>query len=104
MHYLNCARENQIGLLNACFVQSYQMDSAQMYQVNIILIASGALVMIGAYTDSTLTNEDGYFYYFFGNGNPESEGQFSNGAKTGVWKRWDFIGASKADRLYPAAK
>ena len=100
-HYLDRDREHQIGLRNARFLQSYQIDSAEVYQVNIKVIESGALVMTGAYTDSTLTTEQGYFHYFFANGSPESEGQFSNGIKTGIWKRWNFVGDAKTDRIYP---
>jgi len=101
VHYLNCDRENQIGLLNARFTQTSLMDSMEVYQVSINLIDTGILVMTGSYTDSTLDVENGYFYYFFANGNPESEGQFSGGIKTGIWKRWDWMGEPKKDRFYP---
>ncbi len=62
---------------------------------------TGVMMMIGSYTDLSLEVENGDFYYYYSNGNPESEGRFKQGIKVGVWKRWNFDGTKKPDRYYP---
>lgn len=57
--------------------------------------------MQGRYTHPNLKVEDGHFVYFFANGLKESEGYYSQGSKTGIWKRWDWEGQVKPDRVYP---
>lgn len=44
--------------------------------------------------------EDGYFKYYFTNGQIESEGEYQAGVKVGYWKRYDFMGNRKPDRYY----
>ncbi len=46
--------------------------------------------------------EDGYFTYYYQNGQIESEGEFDRGVKVGTWKRFDSNGKRKTDKYYPA--
>lgn len=55
----------------------------------------------GRYMDANLETGDGEFSYYFQNGQKESQGEFVNGVKSGVWKRWDWTGTAKTDRYYP---
>ncbi|MFN0031163.1 MAG: TonB family protein [Flavobacteriales bacterium] len=70
------------------------------YSVTMKLI-TGEMFMEGFYLDKALEIEHGDFKYFYGNGNPESQGRFKEGYKVGLWKRWNFDGVPKPDRLYP---
>ena len=45
--------------------------------------------------------EDGYFTYYYYNGQVESEGAYSQGIKVGLWKRFDMNGVEKAPKNYP---
>lgn len=45
--------------------------------------------------------EDGYFVYYYYNGQVESEGVFSQGVKVGLWKRYSIDGVEKAPKNYP---
>lgn len=62
---------------------------------------SGKLKMQGTYADKDLSVEDGQFSYYYRNGQIESEGYFCKGQKCGIWKRWEWNGQAKADRVYP---
>jgi TonB family protein len=75
-----------------------QEDSSAYVEVHYL---SGGLRMQGRYARPDLKVEDGHFAYFFANGIKESEGYYSQGQKTGIWKRWDWEGNVKADRVYP---
>lgn len=66
-----------------------------------VFFLSGNIKMRGNYLDEDMTIEDGFFQFFYQNGRCESEGQFVNGRKTGIWKRFEYNGNPKKDRYYP---
>lgn len=65
-----------------------------------IKFANNVIKMRGSYSDLSLQTEEGLFQFFYANGIQESEGYFKQGIKVGVWKRWDWDGNSKTDRIY----
>ena len=62
---------------------------------------NGLLKMLGQYQDEKLSVETGHFEFYFANGVKESEGMYSSGFKIGTWKRWDYEGNPRPDRVYP---
>ena len=65
--------------------------------------ANGALKMIGTYSDQQRTVANGTFSFYYSNGQLESTGNYVNGTKKGVWKRFDTQGKTLAERVYGAA-
>ncbi len=70
----------------------------------VVKYITGEMMMEGVYLDKFLDLEHGDFKYFYANGNPESQGRFKEGYKVGLWKRWNFDGVPKPDRVYPDEK
>jgi TonB family protein len=70
----------------------------------VVKFITGELMMEGVYSDKALDTEHGDFKYYYANGNPESQGRFKEGYKVGLWKRWNFDGVPKPDRVYPDEK
>ncbi|MDZ4822184.1 MAG: hypothetical protein SH856_01870 [Flavobacteriales bacterium] len=103
IEYLDQNRVVQSGTNGAWFTRTSEIDVAMLYHVEIHEVSSGELVMSGSYSDASLTTEEGLFRYFFAVGTPESEGHYQSGMKTGEWKRWEFTGIAKLDRLYPVS-
>lgn len=67
----------------------------------LIHYSSDVVKMQGYFTDASLSKENGEFIFYFRNGQVESKGQYCEGKKCGVWKRWAWDGSERADRLYP---
>lgn len=67
----------------------------------VIEYLSGNTKMTGSYRDSLFLVEQGYFRYYYRNGQLESEGNYENGRKSGLWKRYLFDGTARPDRIYP---
>lgn len=61
----------------------------------------GTLKMEGSYLAATPDVPDGFFTYYYRNGQVESQGEYLRGRKAGTWKRWAWDGTSKPDRIYP---
>lgn len=61
---------------------------------------SGELKMDGWYADEEMTVEQGLFTYFYQSGQIESVGEYREGMKVGVWKRFDLYGKEKPERVY----
>lgn len=61
---------------------------------------AGILRMQGAYLDSTLTLEDGIFFYYHPNGRLESKGAYQAGIKAGTWFRYGLDGKQLSERNY----
>lgn len=70
------------------------------YHVRVFFM-DGKLRMTGTYADEELQIKDGLFTYYYEVGRKESQGHYREGFKTGSWKRWDWEGNPKADRIYP---
>lgn len=61
---------------------------------------SGELKMDGWYADDEMTVENGLFTYFYKSGQIESVGEYRNGMKVGIWKRFDLYGNEKPEKIY----
>ncbi|MGV9011866.1 MAG: energy transducer TonB [Flavobacteriales bacterium] len=60
----------------------------------------GTLKGEGTYYDAEYRIADGLFTYYWPTGRVESSGQFLNGKKDGVWKRYDKWGGELAEKVY----
>lgn len=75
-----------------------ELDNGQLsVQVH---FQTGELMMNGTFLDKELNLPNGEFTYYFANGIKESQGQYFNGRRVGVWERWNFDGTKKPDRFY----
>ncbi len=61
----------------------------------------GTLKMEGSYLATSPDVPDGFFTYYYRNGQVESQGEYVKGRKARTWKRWTWDGATKPDRIYP---
>lgn len=87
---------------SASYYQQITADSDK-FRVE-VFYKSGDLRMDGHYADPELFIKDGYFKYYFMNGQVESEGLYVSGFKQGIWKRFTWEGKEKPERFYPKAK
>lgn len=89
---------------HAVFFRKVDDDGDNGWLVMVYFNNGGELKMRGHYVDNALTVPHGAFTYFYQNGQVESEGEFENGAKIGVWERWNHNGIAKAERYYSGYK
>lgn len=68
-----------------------------------VYFMDGKTKMTGNYFDNSLKLEHGKFEYFYRNSKTESVGEYCLGKKCGIWKRFNYDGSPKADRVYPDA-
>jgi Gram-negative bacterial TonB protein C-terminal/MORN repeat variant len=61
---------------------------------------SGELKYSGYYKNEDLRIPNGKFIYYHQNGKIESQGEYINGAKSGLWERFDETGKPKQERFY----
>lgn len=61
---------------------------------------TGELKMDGWYADDEMTIENGLFTYFYKSGQIESVGEYRDGMKVGIWKRFDRYGNEKPEKIY----
>lgn len=69
---------------------------AEMYDLD------GNLRAKGRYADDLYRVPDGHFVFFYPNGKVESEGEYQQGWKNGVWTRKDKWGRELAEKVYNA--
>lgn len=62
----------------------------------------GTVKAKGRYADDQYRIPDGHFVFFHGNGKVESEGDYQQGWKDGVWTRKDQWGRELAEKVYNA--
>ena len=60
----------------------------------------GKLKAEGHYKDAALTLEHGHFVFYHANGKVESQGDYIDGNKSGVWERFDVWGQPLAEKVY----
>lgn len=84
---------------SAKFVRTIKQINDTVYDVK-INFKTGELMMTGYYKDANLTTENGDFMYYYANGTVESQGKYRAGNKVGIWKRWNYDGQQKPDRIY----
>lgn len=97
------ARMNETKKKTAVFFRKVDKDENGNY-LAMVYFNEGELKMRGTYLDPELKVPHGNFVYYYKNGQTESSGRYENGAKIGVWERWDQNGAPKAERFYSGYK
>ncbi len=68
-----------------------------------IFTMAGVLKAKGHYADAECKVPDGRFVFFFPDGKVESEGNYANGYKQGIWARNDKWGRELAEKVYDLA-
>lgn len=61
---------------------------------------SGELKMEGWYADEEMKKPQGQFIFYYQSGHVESEGEYRDGEKYGIWKRYDRYGNEKPEKIY----
>lgn len=61
---------------------------------------SGELKMEGWYSDERMKEPNGLFTFYYQSGQVESTGEYREGEKYGVWKRYDRYGNEKPEKVY----
>lgn len=102
MIYLD-AKLEECKKKNAVFFRKIENDGENGW-LAMVYFVGGELKMQGHYTDQTLETPHGDFAYYYQNGQIESKGSFENGAKIGVWERFNPNGSPKAERYYSGYK
>lgn len=97
------AKMDECKKKNAVFFRKVEADGDAGW-LAMVYFNSGELKMRGHYLDNALSVPHGKFTYFYQNGKTESEGLYENGAKIGVWERWNPNGTPKAERYYSGYK
>ena len=83
----------------ATYYCTLEESSNEGYHIKAYFL-SGELKMDGWYADEEMTVEKGLFTYFYKSGQIESVGEYREGMKVGVWKRFDAYGKEKPERVY----
>ena len=65
-----------------------------------IYTLDGVLKADGEYADADCRIPNGHFVFYHPNGKAESEGEYVNGRKDGVWERRDQWGRELAEKVY----
>lgn len=100
--YLN-AKMEECKKKQAVFFQKVADDQEEGW-LSMVYFVQGELKMRGHFIDNALKVPHGEFSYFYQNGQLESKGRYENGAKIGVWERWNPNGTPKAERFYSGYK
>lgn len=93
--YLQVTKKKKL----ASYYCTFEESSNEGYHVKAYFL-TGELKMDGWYTDEEMTIEQGLFTYFYQSGQIESVGEYREGMKVGVWKRFDTYGKQKPERVY----
>lgn len=98
--YLDGSYRVTENIAEARYYRTVQAHESGQVKV-LIHYTSDVVKMQGYFTDSSLAKENGEFIFYYRNGQVESRGQYCEGKKCGIWKRWAWDGSERADRLYP---
>lgn len=79
-------------------LESIPIDSTQ-YTIK-IYYADKQLLMLGKASDKSGQQLNGRSTWYYKNGSIQAEGNYNNGQKSGVWKRYNPDGSAKPDRYY----
>ncbi len=63
---------------------------------------SGEVKMEGTYLDADMKLPHGEFTYYYASGKVESQGEYRDGYKYGIWQRYDPGGNEKPEKIYAA--
>ncbi len=102
--YLDSQMKVVTDIAKARYSREVTLNNVDSTYSVVVKYVTGEMMMEGSYSDKFLDTEHGDFKYFYANGNPESQGRFKEGYKVGLWKRWNFDGVPKIDRVYPDEK
>jgi len=69
----------------------------------IVYYLQGKVKMEGSYFDNSLKTEHGKFLIFTGTDSQNLKENSNLGKKCGIWKRFNYDGSARADRVYPDA-
>ena len=97
--YLDPQLNQVLSLEKAKFIRTISQSNDTTFQVKIVY-KTGETMMTGTFRDKNLLVENGDFVYYYASGGIESKGKYKNGQKVGVWKRWNYDGLEKPDRIY----
>lgn len=100
--YLDAVLEPATKAKAAYYLEPGGSDGADGYLAQIYNM-DGSLKAKGRYADAECRVPDGHFTFYFPNGKVESEGNYQNGRKDGVWTRNDKWGRELAEKVYDAA-
>jgi TonB family protein len=65
----------------------------------VVINDSSKILMTGYYRDKALKAKDGWFTFFYTNGNPHVRGKYTSNAQDELWMSW-YPGGQKKDSLY----
>lgn len=97
--YMNDHMEVINSKKEATYICQIVEQSDEGYHVKAFFL-TGELKMEGWFKDEELQNPHGSFAYFHQNGQIESQGEFVDGSKFGLWERYDFEGNAKPEKIY----
>ncbi len=83
----------------ASYYCTLEENSSEGYHFKAYFL-SGELKMDGWYADDEMQVEQGLFTYFYQSGQIESVGEYREGTKVGIWKRFDKYGKEKPEKVY----
>jgi uncharacterized protein len=83
---------------DASFYRKAFVDSNKIWTVHDYYI-SGNIQMIGAYESNKLEDKQGHYIYFYENGQKESEGNYLDNKRDGVWSYWYENGQKKSEGM-----
>ena len=90
-------RWNRVQKQNASFYRKAFKNDKKTWTV-IDYYIDGQLQMSGTYKSGKFKKKEGYFVYFFKNGQKSSEGEYNNDHNIGHWTRWHDTGELKMTR------
>lgn len=98
--YMNSSYEVTPSEVNAAYYRTVDYKAGGGARV-VVYYLDGKVKMEGRYFDNELRIEHGKFLYYYRNNQIESEGEYCLGKKCGIWKRYNYDGSPRADRVYP---
>jgi len=101
--YLTKQMEVTDNKKEASYVCEIVNESERGYQVKAYFM-TGELKMEGWFKEKELTTPHGEFVFYYQNGQVESEGEFMEGSKFGLWERFDFEGNPKPEKIYATSQ
>ncbi len=99
--YLDARMEVVKNKKNATYICKMEEASDQGYLFRAYYI-TGEVKMAGTYVDEEMETPHGEFTYYYQSGQIESNGQFREGQKYGIWQRFDEDGTEKPEKVYAA--
>lgn len=93
--YLRVTKKKKL----ASYYCTIEERASEGYHVKAYFL-TGELKMDGWYADEEMRVEQGLFTYFYQSGQIESAGEYKEGVKVGIWKRFDSKGNEKPEKVY----